>query len=58
MFKIKILDESGIKLRKFFIKLTKICLIVGCMISGLFIDYFYKNRLIGFIEIIDYFIIS
>ncbi len=32
----------------------KICLIVDCTISRSLIDYFYKNRLIGSKEIIDY----
>ncbi len=45
-------------MRKFFIKATKICLIVDCTISWLLIDYFYKNQLIGFKEIIDYLIID
>ncbi len=43
---------------KIFIKPAKICLIVGCAISRLLIDYFYKNWLIGFKEIIDYLIID
>ncbi len=54
----KILNKSGKKQPKFFIKPTKICLIVDCMITPLLIDYFYKNRLIAFKEIIDYLIIN
>ncbi len=34
------------------------CLLVGCTISRLLIDYLYQNRLIGFKEIIDYLIID
>ncbi len=35
----KILDKSGKKQRKFFIKSTKIGLIVSCTVSGLLIDF-------------------
>ncbi len=39
---------------QFFIKPIEICLIVCYTISWLLIDYFYKNRLISFKEIINY----
>ncbi len=57
---LKAIEKKRVILEKFFKIIVKnvkkkieICLIVGCTISRLLIDYFYKNRFIGFKEIID-----